>query len=86
MTSKLLETVSDPLREECHGKARRKQIFIEQKKRRWVQKLNLIHDSHMQIQKILYKTNIEYRHTVDLESERTTLFEISFIADSIEAA
>ncbi|XP_051733387.1 hypoxia inducible factor 1 subunit alpha, like 2 isoform X1 [Ctenopharyngodon idella] len=34
MTSKLLETVSDPLREECHGKARRKQIFIEQKKRR----------------------------------------------------
>ncbi|XP_067232956.1 hypoxia inducible factor 1 subunit alpha, like 2 [Chanodichthys erythropterus] len=34
MTSKLLETVSDPLREECYGKARRKQIFFEQKKRR----------------------------------------------------
>lgn len=34
MTSKHLETAWDPLREECHGKARRKQMFIEPKKRR----------------------------------------------------
>ncbi|XP_039549670.1 hypoxia inducible factor 1 subunit alpha, like 2 [Pimephales promelas] len=33
MTSKHLETVRD-LREECHGKARRKQMFFETKKRR----------------------------------------------------
>uniref|UniRef100_A0A8C2I0W3 Hypoxia-inducible factor 1-alpha n=1 Tax=Cyprinus carpio TaxID=7962 RepID=A0A8C2I0W3_CYPCA len=34
MTSKHLETVRDQLSDECHGKARRKHIFIEQKKRR----------------------------------------------------
>ncbi|KAK7130988.1 hypothetical protein R3I94_016205 [Phoxinus phoxinus] len=34
MTSKHLETVRDPPREEWHGKARRKQMFIEPKKRR----------------------------------------------------
>ncbi|XP_052393030.1 hypoxia inducible factor 1 subunit alpha, like 2 isoform X2 [Carassius gibelio] len=34
MTLKHLETVRDQLSKECHGKARRKQIFIEQKKRR----------------------------------------------------
>ncbi|XP_043077071.1 hypoxia inducible factor 1 subunit alpha, like 2 [Puntigrus tetrazona] len=34
MTSKHLKTVRDQLSEECHGKARRKQIFTEQKKRR----------------------------------------------------
>ncbi|KAL1252864.1 hypothetical protein QQF64_017557 [Cirrhinus molitorella] len=34
MTSKHLVTVRDQLSEECHGKARRKQIFTDQKKRR----------------------------------------------------
>lgn len=60
MTAKHLETVRDQLSDQCHGKARRKQILIEQKKRRWVQKRNLVNDSHMEIQnkyKYLYKTN-----------------------------
>ncbi|XP_059382472.1 hypoxia inducible factor 1 subunit alpha, like 2 isoform X3 [Carassius carassius] len=34
MTSKHLETVRDQRSDECHGKARRKHIFIERKKRR----------------------------------------------------
>ncbi|XP_059398641.1 hypoxia-inducible factor 1-alpha-like isoform X2 [Carassius carassius] len=43
MTLKHLVTVRDQLSKECHGKARRKQIFIEQKKRRVCTELRKAH-------------------------------------------